>query len=267
MDPERIVTHSDFDGLVSAAICSYVTGCGRIIFTGPSSIARAEISIDLRDIVCELPYPLECGIWFDHHAGNREELRLRGIDIESIPGSFSEERSCARVIHNYYSGGGENLPAYFDNTVAEADTIDSFDYQSIEQWREETPGKLVDMSIKASFPDARIRTKYYSLLVSLIRDMPLEDVISEDEVENYIAEYRREEGKIIELIDKCHLFYQEDLNREIIIVDVTGLRRKPRIIRNLAYLVHPSALASLLLVPIFRAGVKTNDFPYQCPFP
>ena len=260
MEPERIITHTDFDGLVSAAICSHITGCERIIFTGPNSIARAEISIDLRDIVCDLPYPLECGIWFDHHAGNREELKLRGIDINDIPGAFSEEPSCARVIYNYYTERGQELPSYFENTVAEADVIDSFDYNSIEEWREERPGRMVDMSLKASFPDARIRTKYYSLLTSLIRDMPLEKVVLEEEVKHYIGVYRREEGKIIELIEKCHFFYEEDVNREIIVVDVTDLRRKPRIIRNLAYLVHPSALASLLLVPIFRAGVKTNDF-------
>ncbi|MGM0484287.1 MAG: hypothetical protein ACQERI_07050, partial [Candidatus Krumholzibacteriota bacterium] len=187
MEPERIITHNDFDGIVSAAICSHVTGCGKIIFTGPNSIARAEISIDLKDIVCDLPYPLECGTWFDHHAGNREELKLRGIDINDIPGSFSEEPSCARVIYNYYTGRGEELPSYFENTVAEADIIDSFDYESIREWREERPGRLADMSLKASFPDARMRTQYYSLLTLLIRDMPLEKVIREEEVKHYIG--------------------------------------------------------------------------------
>lgn len=260
MDSERIITHNDFDGLVSAAICSHVTGCDRIIFTGPNSIARADISIDRRDIVCDLPYPLECGLWFDHHGGNLEELKLRGIDPDSISGSFSEERSCARVIYDYYTERGEDLPTYMIDTVAEADVIDSFDYDSIGEWREETPGKLVDMSIKASFPDARMRTKYYTLLAALLRDMPLEDIIEEEEVRHYIGIYRREEGKIVELIKKCHMFLERDVNKEIVVVDVTDLKRKPRIVRNLAYLVHPPALASLLLSPIFRGGRKTNDF-------
>jgi len=70
MDYDRIITHGDFDGVVSGAICSFVLGVDTFIFTGPGAITRAEISIGTRDVVCDLPYPLECGLWFDHHPGN-----------------------------------------------------------------------------------------------------------------------------------------------------------------------------------------------------
>ena len=86
MDYDRIITHTDLDGIVSAAIVSFVYGCDTFIFAGPNAIARAEISIGVRDVVCDLPYPLECGLWFDHHPGNREALALRGIEPAAIPG-------------------------------------------------------------------------------------------------------------------------------------------------------------------------------------
>ncbi len=75
-DFKRIVTHNDFDGIVSGAICSLVSGCDHFVFTGPNSIARAEVSVGPSDVVTDLPYPLDCGMWFDHHPGNLDAVKL-----------------------------------------------------------------------------------------------------------------------------------------------------------------------------------------------
>ncbi len=260
MGIERIVTHGDFDGLVSAAICSHAERCDRIIFTGPNSIARAEISIDSRDIVCDLPYPLEAGMWFDHHPGNIEALKLRGIDPSGIPGRFDEKKSCARVVFDYYSDGRAALPAYFAETVSEADMIDSFDYRSIEEWRLETPGKLVDMSLKVYFPNPREKTKYYLHTVSLLREKPLAEILDDEAVMRNLERYRIEEERMIRFIRDSISFLPQDGDREIIVLDFTHHKRRPRAVRNLSFLLHPSALAVLTLNPLFRGGVKTNDF-------
>lgn len=260
MEFERIVTHGDFDGLVSAAICSRVEGCERIIFTGPNSIARAEISIDSRDIVCDLPYPLEAGMWFDHHPGNLTALKLRGIDPSGIPGRFDEKPSCARVVLDYYTKLNTMLPDHFEDTVCEADTIDSFDYRSIEEWRRETPGKLVDMSLKIYFPSPREKTKYYLHAVSLLREKPLSQILKDETVARNLERYRVEEERMILFIERSISFLPQDKDREIIVLDFTHHKRRPRAVRNLAFLKHPGALAILMLNPTFRGGVKTNDF-------
>jgi hypothetical protein len=261
MDYERIVTHGDFDGLVSAAICSHAEGVERFVFTGPNSIERAEISMDSRDIVCDLPYPLDCGAWFDHHPGNLEALKLRGIDPASVPGRFAERPSCARVIFEYYgSRSGYSPPPHFEAMVNEADRIDSFDYRSIEEWREETPGKLVDMSLKIYFTGPREQTKYLSLLVPLMRDLPLEKVAEEPAVAANIERYRAEEERMHAFIEQSISFLPQDTGREIIVLDFTHHKRRPRVLKNLAYLHHPQALAIITLSPLFRGGVKTNDF-------
>lgn len=257
---ERIVTHGDFDGLVSSAVCSYAEGCERIIFTGPNSIARAEISIDSRDIICDLPYPLEAGMWFDHHPGNLDALKLRGIDPSGIPGRFDEKPSCARVVLDYYMDLGAELPDYFTETVGEADMIDSFGYRSIDEWRRETPGKLVDMSLKVYFASPRDQTKYYRHVASLLRDEPLARVLDDEAVSRNLERYRVEEARMIEFIERSISFLPQDEGREIAVLDFTHHKRRPRVVRNLAFLLHPSALAVLTLNPLFRGGVKTNDF-------
>ena len=49
----------------------------------------------------------------------------------------------------------ETFPSYFLKAVEEADIIDSFSYASIEEWRRETPGKVMDWTLKAHFPSER----------------------------------------------------------------------------------------------------------------
>ena len=258
-DFDRIVTHSDFDGIVSAALCSAVTGIDRVIFTGPNSIARAEIATGTSDIVCDLPYPLDCGMWFDHHPGNADAVRLRGLDPDSIPGRFDAKPSCARVVLDHFEEEGYEFADYLEAAVAEADTIDSFDYRSVEEWREETPGKLVDMAIKSEFRDFREQTKFLSRLTDMVRDMPLEEIAADEEIAPRIEEYKRSEEQMLKLIEEAASFLDEDTEHELIIMDFTHHKRKPRVIRNLAYMLHPEALGAMTINSLFRRGTKTND--------
>jgi hypothetical protein len=256
---DRIVTHGDFDGIVSAAICSAALGLERVIFTGPSSIDRAEISTNPRDVVCDLPYPLDCGMWFDHHPGNLEALRLRGIDPGDIPGRFAEAPSCARVVLEYFSEKNYEFPAHIPETVDEADMIDSFDYRSVAEWREETPGKLVDMSIKSDFRDFREKTGFLRRLAGMVGEMTLQDITGDEEVSARIESYRAGEEKMLRLIEDSVSFLEEDAGRELIVMDFTRHKRSPRVIRNLAYMLYPEALGVMTVNSLFRRGTKTND--------
>ena len=260
MEYDRIITHGDFDGVVSGAICSFVLGVDTFVFAGPGAIARAEISIGTRDVVCDLPYPLECGLWFDHHPGNREALALRGIDPAGIPGRLDGTKpSAARVAFEYFSERGTDFPARFADTVAETDTIDSFDYRTIDEWLRETPGKLADMSLKAPFPNPRERTKFLDRLVRLVRDGSLADVLQDATVAGHVARYRDEEKRMVEFLRKSIGFLDEDADHELIILDFTAHARPPRVLKNLAYLLEPGALGALTVHPVFRGDRKTND--------
>ena len=255
----RIVTHNDFDGIVSGAICSLVTGCDHIIFTGPNSIARAEVSVGPSDIVTDLPYPLDSGMWFDHHPGNLDAVKLRGIDPAGSPGRFDAKPSCARVVFEYFTGEGFEMPAHIAATVEEADTIDSFDYRSVAEWREETPGKLVDMSIKSDFRDFREQTKFLQRLTEMVREMPLAEIAADEEISARIENYKADEENMIKLIKESVSFLREDTDQELIIMDFTHHKKRPRVIRNLAYMLYPEALGAMTINSLFRRGAKTND--------
>ena len=255
---EKIVTHSDFDGVVSAAICSYVLRVDKVMFAGPSTITKSLISISDRDIVCDLPYPLECGLWFDHHEGNILDLEYRRINPEEIPGSFSRKDSCARVVYQYFANSCE-LPSRFLEAVEEADRIDSFNYQSIEEWQEETPGKIIDCSIKAQQGPPRERDKYLRQLVEWIRDESLAKVATFPPVVDSFQTYKDNEGGMLKMIQESSYFIPADTRQEIVIIDLTKYRHQAGLIKHFAFLLNPKTLAVLEIKSIFDMGVKTNN--------
>lgn len=259
---EKIITHNDIDGVVSAAICSFVFTIDDILFAGPNDISRGEISVTERDIVCDLPYPLLCGLWFDHHEGNALDLRYRNIDVAAIAGRFALEASCSRVVYEYFSEKGASLPPYLKETVAETDIIDSFNYRSVEEWRRETPGKLLDYFLKAGSPTLRDKYRTLKELVTWVRDLPLHEVVALPAVKEGIDQYRRDEERMLKLLQADTYFLPEDAHKEIIIIDLSRHNRRPQITKNLAFLLYPQAAAVLEIHPLYDRGIKTTNLGF-----
>ncbi len=257
---EKIVTHNDFDGIVSAALCSWALKIQKVIFTGPMTIARSQITITEKDVVCDLPYPLQCGLWFDHHEGNLQELALRKIDVKSIPGRFDLKPSCSRVVYEYFCER-EAFPSYFLKAVEEADVIDSFSYFSIEDWRRETPGKVIDSTLKVLFQSAEDQASYMRNLVQQLRDRSVEELSRLDFVQKRFRQYQNEEGRMLRIIRDAAYFIEEDKEKEVVVIDLTSYQRRPHLIKNLAFLIYPEVLGVLEIYSLTdHQGVKSNHF-------
>jgi len=259
---EKIITHNDFDGIVSASICMWVLKINRVIFTGPLTITYSKITITEKDVVCDLPYPLQCGLWFDHHEGNLQDLSYRNINLESILGRFDLKPSCSRVVYEYFSERIE-MPYYFLSSVKEADLIDSFSYHSIEDWRKETPGKKIDLTLKTHFSSIEEQNAYMRNLVRELRDRPIEEVSSLDFVEKRLKIYKEEEEKMIKIIKESSFFLEQDERKEIVIIDLTPYQRRPHLFKNLAFLLYPEALGVLEVYSLLDQGVKSNNIGFS----
>jgi hypothetical protein len=260
---ERIITHNDFDGVASAAICSYFYDVDTFIFTGPNTIARSEITVTEKDIVCDLPYPLVAGLWFDHHVGNVSELKLRGIDPDAIPGAFADKPSCCRVVYEYLSQE-EKLPDDFLAMSDAADVIDSFAYSSVEEWRKETPAKRIDWAIKAP-GTTREKHRFLRMLVALLRDTSIDAVAKEPWVNERATAYLKQEEWMRKLVKQVASFLPQDTDHEVVILDMTRFRRREKIIKNLALLDYPQALAFLEIQPMYsrHGGARTTDLSFS----
>ncbi len=256
----RIVTHDDFDGVVSAALVGYFLEIEKIAFAGPGDITNSRISTGASDIVCDLPYPLECGMWLDHHEANLEDVALRGIEQETIPGLRKPAPSCARVILEYFETEYE-IDEELVEIVEASDRIDSFAYESIEDWRAERPENEIDRAIKLKAGKPAERREFLRWLVLSLMDESLETVAAQGDVTQRAELFRAEEEQMLKII-RQHLEYLGD-ERDIILLDFSGHTRRVSVVKNLAQLLTPQALAVLQINSLFNRQVKTNDLVFS----
>ena len=96
----RLVTRSDFDGLVCAALLKELGILDEIKFVHPKDMQDGLVEITDRDITTNLPYVPGARLAFDHHESETE--RLDGIAENHIivPGALS----AARVVYDYFGG-------------------------------------------------------------------------------------------------------------------------------------------------------------------
>jgi hypothetical protein len=256
-----IVTHNDLDGVGSAALCSWAFRTNRILFTGPVDIHQRRFPITDAEIVCDLPYPAECGLWFDHHQGNAEDLRQRGVDPLSLPGRFAPEKSCGRVVYEYLREGDRNLPDHFEALTDALDVVDSFDYRSVEEWRAQTPAHVISDAMKVPFDDFQVRNQFFRNVVFHLRDFGLEKTAAVSQVRTRHAQYCAEEKKMLSLLaDEAKPW---DPAGEILLVDLTRYAKRPFVWKNLAQLHYPQARVVLGVEASFREGKKTNDLAFS----
>ncbi|MCB1194988.1 hypothetical protein KDK77_02280 [bacterium] len=259
----RIVTHDDMDGIVSAAVCSYYYHIEDIYFTGPYAIADCKVQVEPSDIVCDLPYVPNCGLWFDHHLGNKEALEYRGINIDSLPGSFELKDSCGRVIYDFLDKESIQWPEYLTRTLDEIDVIDSFAYSCKEDWLANTFGKLINNTLLLPFSANTNGIEYMRNLVYAIRDYPLEDIVEFDWVKVRIQEYAEREQEIIQTIQNCVRFLPEDKESALPIIDLTDLNYRPFIVRPMSFVLYPQSKAVVVVQNQFIHGVKQHNLNFS----
>jgi len=116
----RLLTRSDFDGLVCAVLLKDVGLIDRYKFVHPKDIQDGKVEVGENDVLANIPYVAGCGLWFDHHAS--EQTRV--CNIAEFEGSFKESPSCARVIWDYY-GGHATFGEHLDSLMEAVDKSDS----------------------------------------------------------------------------------------------------------------------------------------------
>ena len=115
----RLVTRSDFDGLVCGALLLEAGVVDHWKFAHPKDLQDGLVEIDENDCLANVPYVPGCGLWFDHHSSEFERQQLEG----KYKGESRITPSCARIIYEYY-GGKDRFPQ-FDDIMEAVDKVDS----------------------------------------------------------------------------------------------------------------------------------------------
>ncbi|TXT41206.1 MAG: hypothetical protein FD135_537 [Comamonadaceae bacterium] len=116
----RLVTRSDFDGLVCAVLLKELDLIDDIKFVHPKDMQDGRIDITSRDITTNLPYVAAAHLAFDHHES--ETIRNTGERPNHIISAHAP--SAARVVYDYY-GGAAAFPKVSDEMMQAVDKADS----------------------------------------------------------------------------------------------------------------------------------------------
>ena len=119
----RLLTRSDFDGLVCAAILKGLRIVNEICYVHPKDVQDNKIKTTKNDVIANLPYVKGCRMWFDHHSSEIERLKLKG----KIDGAIEPVDSAARVVFNYFKARKpySQIVQKFEKLVKIADIVDS----------------------------------------------------------------------------------------------------------------------------------------------
>ena len=117
----RLVTRSDFDGLVCAVLLKEVDLIDDIKFVHPKDMQDGKVEITGRDITTNLPYVPGVHLAFDHHSS--EVGRAGGQCPENLV-IEPDAPSAARVVYNHL-GGREAFPRIAFDMMAAVDKADS----------------------------------------------------------------------------------------------------------------------------------------------
>ncbi|NOU97990.1 exopolyphosphatase [Paenibacillus sp. LMG 31456] len=115
----RLITRSDFDGLVCAMLFKKMGMIDEMKFVHPKDMQDGLIEVNENDILANVPYVPGCGLWFDHHSS---ELERTGPQVE-YKGETRVAPSAARVVYDYY--GGKERFGDIDDIMAGVDKADS----------------------------------------------------------------------------------------------------------------------------------------------
>ena len=116
----RLLTRSDFDGLVCAILLKEMGILGEIKFVHPKDMQDGIVEVTDQDILTNVPYVEGCHLCFDHHASENE--RTGGAAENHILDAGAD--SAARVVFEYY-GGQDQFPHSKDDRVLAVDKADS----------------------------------------------------------------------------------------------------------------------------------------------
>lgn len=243
----RLVTRSDFDGLVCAMILKELDLIDDIKFVHPKDMQDGLIPVTNRDITTNLPYVDGVHLAFDHHSSEVTD------DDDEKPDYIieGEAPSAAHVVYNYY-GGKEKLPRISDEIMEAVDKSDSAQF-TLEEILHPSGWTLMSFLMDARTGLGRFhefRISNYDLMMQLIdycREHPVEDVLELPDVKERVDLYFRQQQDFkdqLKRVTKMHgdvvVIYLKD--EEII---YTGNR-------FLVYAMYPEAKISVHVMWGFR---------------
>jgi len=236
----RLVTRSDFDGLVCAALLKELALLSDVLFAHPKDVQDGKLELTEFDITTNLPYRPEVALSFDHHAS---ELRRVGDEAPNrvmVP----DAASAARVVYDYF-GGAARFPRVGDELMQAVDRADAARLSLDEIL---APDGWILLSFLMDprtglgrFRDFRVSN--YQLMMELIDsclDHTIEQILVSPDVAERVTLYREHADAAAEQIKRC-----STVHGRLVVLDLRDEEIIHPTNRFVIYATHPQCTVSI----------------------
>jgi nanoRNase/pAp phosphatase (c-di-AMP/oligoRNAs hydrolase) len=211
----RLVTRSDFDGLVCAVILKELGMLSDIKFVHPKDMQDGKVPVTDRDITTNVPYVPGVHLAFDHHLSETTRVKDKPANHIIDPNAMS----AARVVYDYY-GGAEKLPRIKEDMMMAVDKADAARY-SREDILDPKGWTLLNYIMDprtglGRFREFRIAN--YQLMMELIDaclTKNVDEILDMPDVKERIDLYREHEPKAKEQLKRC-----ATVHKNLIVLDL-----------------------------------------------
>ncbi len=208
---KRLVTRSDFDGLVCAMLLRELDLIGDIKFVHPKDVQDGKVELSENDITTNLPYDKRVGLAFDHHES--ELLRNKPEEYEGKYIIDGDAKSAARVVYDYY-GGKDTFKRVSEEIMLAVDKGDSADFTE-DEILNPTDWVLMNFLMDARTGLGRFhnfRISNYDLMMELIDycvDHDIKQVLELPDVKERVEMYFEQQGLFKEQLKKITKIYDK----------------------------------------------------------
>jgi nanoRNase/pAp phosphatase (c-di-AMP/oligoRNAs hydrolase) len=236
----RLVTRSDFDGLVCAALLKELGILEDILFVHPKDVQDGKVELTPDDITTNLPYRPEVALSFDHHSS--EDVRVTEDVANRVAVSGAD--SAARVVYDYF-GGAQRFPRVRASMMEAVDQADAAKFDV---------GEILDPQgwILLSFlMDPRtglgrfrdFRISNYELMMQLIDhclELTVDEVLAQPDVAERVTLYREHAEAAAEQIERC-----STVAGRVVVLDLRDEEVIHPTNRFMVYALHPGCSVSV----------------------
>ena len=238
----RLLTRSDYDGLVCGALLKHLKIIDTWTFVHPKDMQDGKVPVTSDDVLANIPYAEGCGMWFDHHATEYERI---GKDL-LVPGECRLAPSAARVIYEYYNGE-EEMP-HFASLVESCDRVDSGNLTA-DEILTPTGGVLLGFIMDPRTGLGRFRNftiSNYELMVRLLdacSTMTVEEILEMPDVKERADLYLEQSAMFKDMVmERTKIF------GNVIVSDLRGVETIFAGNRFMVYSLFPQCNVSLWIV-------------------
>ncbi len=204
MSQYRLVTRSDFDGLVCAVLFKKMDMVGDILFVHPKDVQDGRVELTSNDITTNLPYSPYVHLCFDHHLS--ETLRSPSSVNNHVINASAP--SAARVVYEHFGGKGR-FADVSDDMMEAVDKSDMADF-TMEEILEPTNWVLLNYLMDPRTGLGRFRNfriSNYELMMKMIdfcgSGMSVEEIIEDADVQERVNLYFEHKDKAREQLKEC----------------------------------------------------------------